>query len=36
MLRRLSRRVSGTRLFMWFIGIVILAVVIWGAIATLA
>ncbi len=36
MLRRLTRRVSGTTLFMWLIGIAILAVVIYGTIATLA
>jgi branched-chain amino acid transport system permease protein len=36
MLQRLSRRVSGTTLFMWLIGVVILAVVIYGMIATLA
>jgi branched-chain amino acid transport system permease protein len=36
MLQRLSRRVSGTTLFMWLIGGVILAVVIYGMIATLA
>jgi branched-chain amino acid transport system permease protein len=36
MLQRLSRRVSGTTLFMWLIGVVILAVVIYGTIATLA
>jgi branched-chain amino acid transport system permease protein len=36
MLQRLSRRISGTTAFMWLIGVGILAVVIWGTIATLA
>ena len=36
MLQRLTRRVSGTTLFMWLIGIAILAVVVYGTIATLA
>lgn len=35
MLRRLTRRVSGTMLAMWLIGLVILAVVIYGIINTL-
>ncbi|GAB4539632.1 MAG: branched-chain amino acid ABC transporter permease [Anaerolineae bacterium] len=35
MLQRLTRRVSGTTLFMWLIGIMILAVVVYGSIATL-
>lgn len=35
MLQRLTRRVSGTTIFMWLIGLAILAVVIWGIIATL-
>ena len=35
MLQRLKRRVSGTMLAMWLIGLVILAVVIYGAINTL-
>jgi len=36
MLQRLRRRVSGTMLFMWLIGLAILAVVVYGTIATLA
>ena len=36
MLQHLSRRVSGTTIFMWLIGLGILAVVIWGTVATLA
>jgi len=35
MLRRLSKRVSGTGVFMWFIGLAILAVVVWGSARTL-
>ncbi len=35
MLQRLRRRVSGTTVFMWLIGLAILAVVIYGALATL-
>ena len=35
MLKRLTRRVSGTMLAMWLIGLAILAVVIYGAINTL-
>jgi branched-chain amino acid transport system permease protein len=35
MLQRLKRRMSGTKLAMWLIGLVILAVVIYGAINTL-
>jgi len=36
MLQRLRRQVSGTTAFMWLIGAAILAVVIWGTVATLA
>ncbi len=36
MLRNLFRRASGTTIAMWLIGLVILAVVAWGIIATLA
>jgi branched-chain amino acid transport system permease protein len=35
MLRRLSKRVSGTGVFMWVIGLAILAAVIWGSVRTL-
>ncbi|HSJ52311.1 MAG TPA: branched-chain amino acid ABC transporter permease [Anaerolineae bacterium] len=36
MLQRLKRRVSGMTVVMWLIGLLILAVVVWGAIRTLA
>ena len=36
MLQRLKRRVSGMTVFMWLIGLGILAVVVWGTIRTLA
>jgi branched-chain amino acid transport system permease protein len=36
MLQRLKRRLSGMTVFMWLIGLAILAVVIWGTIRTLA
>jgi len=36
MLQRLKRRLSGMTVVMWLIGLLILAVVVWGAIRTLA